>query len=175
MAIKKKHTDLPAFTPDQTPRLNKELKDIWDSIDGVNSNIGSTSYPVDETDTDSTKNKLVSNKLANGWETNKHARLHALDSALDHSSSISENDIMIADANGLPADSGKTTADFGVVWASSAPTGETDSGSDHEMAEDGIYLYVYSAITHKWMKFLKSSWSSGNTGELIGIGLLTYS
>ena len=54
MAIKKKHTDLPSFTADQTPRLNKELKDIWDSIDGVHSAIGSgiqwvsvPQYPID--------------------------------------------------------------------------------------------------------------------------------
>jgi hypothetical protein len=39
-----------------------------------------------------------------------HARLHALNSTLDHSSTITPGDIIDADGNGLPHDSGITTA-----------------------------------------------------------------
>lgn len=41
----------------------------------------------------------------------KHNRSHALNSTSDHSSSITENNLMDADSNGLPADSGLTVTD----------------------------------------------------------------
>lgn len=41
---------------------------------------------------------------------NFHLRLHALNSPLDHSSTITPGDIIDADGNGLPHDSGITTA-----------------------------------------------------------------
>ena len=169
--------------------LQKALDDIYALLSRINDSInltsktativggssGTTGYPVDETNTDSTKNKLVSNKLANGWESNKHARLHALNSALDHSSSIAENDIMIADANGLPADSGKTTADLGVTWVS-PPANADDPGNEHELAEDDNHLYVCIA-TDTWKRAALNTWTnpSATVGQLIGLGMLTYS
>lgn len=41
-----------------------------------------------------------------------HARQHALDSTADHTSTITQNNIMVADANGLPDDSGYTIDDL---------------------------------------------------------------
>lgn len=168
--------------------LQKVLDDIYALLSRVNDSInltsrtttitggssGTSGYPVDENDTDSTKNKLVSNNLAHGWETNKHARQHALNSTSDHTSSIVINHIMVADANGLPSDSGKTTADLGVTWVS-PPSSPTDSGNEHELAEDDNHLYVCIAA-NTWKRVALNTWTtpSSTSGQLIGLGLTTY-
>jgi len=153
-------------------RLEKKINDIDNSDD-----YGGEVIPVDETDTNSVKNKAVSNLLAYGWETNKHGRLHALNSVNDHSSDIAEDDIMTADANGLPKDSGKKISDLSTVWGP-APAEPTDNGTEHEMALDDDHLYIYNIDIQLWKRVSLSTWSApttGTTGQLIGIGLFTYS
>ena len=53
------------------------------------------------------------------------------------------------------------------------PIKETSPGNLHDMAEDGYYLYLYSSLG-KWVRFKAYSWNV-YIGQLIGLGLLTYS
>lgn len=165
--------------------IQKELDNIYALLSRLEKKAGTIGYgenyigntaAVDETDTNSVKNKTVSNLLAYGWETNKHSQLHAIDSTNDHSSSIVEDDIMTADSNGLPKDSGTKISDLSAAWVS-PPTLPTDPGIEHEMAEDGSYLYICIA-TDTWRRTALSSWPTtptGSAGLLIGLGMFTYS
>jgi hypothetical protein len=64
--------------------------------------------------------------------TNTHNREHAIDSSADHTSTITEDNLVSADANGLPDDSGIAKGDVsGAVSASHAQQHAITSTSDH--------------------------------------------
>jgi hypothetical protein len=70
-----------------------------------------------------------------------HQRLHALDSVLDHSSTIKPGDLMDADENGLPHDSGITTASVNnIINASSGIKFQIESGEVVKVDNDYQYL-----------------------------------
>lgn len=62
----------------------------------------------------------------------KHDRQHAITTALDHTSTATPNQILQADANGLPVDATNTDAQVsGAVTASHAIQHAIDSAADH--------------------------------------------
>src|SRR5210317_343663 len=61
-------------------------------------------------------------------DSNIHTQSHAIDSATDHTSSIAQNNLMDADANGLPDDSGIAVGD--VVESSAAIVDNTLTKGD---------------------------------------------
>ena len=72
---------------------------------------------------------------------NAHKRLHALNSSLDHSSDISQGDLMDADENGLPHDSGiKTTDVVKIVNARSGIKYHIESGDNVIVGQDNQYF-----------------------------------
>ena len=72
---------------------------------------------------------------------NFHLRLHALNSTLDHSSTITPGDIIDADGNGLPHDSGITTASVNnIINASSGIKFQIESGEVVKVDNDYQYL-----------------------------------
>jgi len=63
--------------------------------------------------------------------TKKHTRQHAIDSSADHTSSITENNLINADANGLPDDSGLAVSDVSDA-VTKKHSQNTDVGTDSD-------------------------------------------
>lgn len=75
-------------------------------------------------------------------EDDHHNKQHAIDSATDHTSSITQNNLMDADANGLPDDSGISVADV-----NAAITHITNDGSDHSFIDQDVTSSSAPAFT----------------------------
>ena len=66
----------------------------------------------------------------------KHTRQHAIDSTSDHTSSITQNNLIDADANGLPDDSGLAVTDVSDA-ISKKHSQNTDTGTNQDTFEIG--------------------------------------
>ena len=91
---------------DDIYRKFSALNDVYDFVSGEPVPQQSiVSVDSDEVNLDLTQH------LINYNHNNIHVRQHALDSTLDHTSTITEDNIFTGDANGLPKDSGSSISD----------------------------------------------------------------
>ncbi len=74
--------------------------------------------------------------------TDLHTRSHAIDGATDHTSTITQNNLMDADANGLPDDSGLTVAN-----ASDAITKKHTQNTDTALGSGAVAANHGAAAT----------------------------
>ena len=101
---------------DLITKLQIIVDDIYKKFDSLNANIYDfvsedvipqqviVSIDSDQSDTDISSHESTYN------HDNLHSRSHGLSGSSDHTSTITENNLMDADANGLPDDSGLSVA-----------------------------------------------------------------
>lgn len=97
---------------------------------------------------DSTHNFVTLAQIAQ-WNSawgSMHLRLHAINNVLDHTSTIAATYVMIADANGLPAQGTNTDAQIAsAVSASHARLHSISSTSDHSSTISPTYVMIADA------------------------------
>ncbi|GAI42491.1 unnamed protein product [marine sediment metagenome] len=77
-------------------------------------------------------------ELTNVTSDQHHAKSHAIDDASDHTSTITENNLMDGDGNGLPDDSGLSVADTSdAITKKHTQNTDTALGAGCEAADHG--------------------------------------
>jgi hypothetical protein len=153
--------------------LNILMEDIYKKFNSLDTNIydfvteepipqqAITSIDSDETDADIMAHETTYN------HSNLHSKQHAIDEATDHTSTITENNLMDADANGLPDDSGLAVGDLAlkILTTDRYTSNQTLTASNHVIVGDtdgGTFIITLPAGIDGTPYKISNVGSSGN-------------